>query len=136
MDGIRQNNKFGQGFDRQPWRDGLRTKPATIRHPQADKAESNPFHPHDQCHQAMSVASRNAGELEIRVRAPTAARVETTRNVERRLQNPVAAEVMRLKLQDGQRIGSLLTSAATGLKETLDFTIPRSRGPEVLAASP
>ncbi len=84
----------------------------------------------------MSVASRNAGELEIRVRAPTAARVETTRNVERRLQNPVAAEVMRLKLQDGQRIGSLLTSAATGLKETLDFTIPRSRGPEVLAASP
>ena len=130
MDGIRQNNKFGQGFDRQPWRAGLRTEPATIRRSQADKAKSNPFHPRDQCHEAISVASRNASELEIRVR------VETTRNVERRLQNPVAAEVMTLKLQDGQRIGSLLTSAATGLKETLDFTIPRPRGPEVLAASP
>lgn len=46
----------------------------------------------------------------------------------------VAAEVAKPKFQDGWKIRSHLTSAATGLKETLDFTIPRPRGPEILAA--
>ena len=51
--------------------------------------------------------------------------MSTTREIElkqiilRLFQNPVAAEVTRLKLQEFQRIWSLLTSAATVLKEVL-----------------